>query len=182
MLCTVDAEKDRGLCGGVWRGILRLLTIQLSKLVDKLDFVSALRQAACSFGSRLSVNGHWAVKGFIDTFRRIYPLTSDTKVLSKLLEIQLLPALMLFGRKYGYTVVPAEKQNYYPDISFVNKDHRYALDIKTTYRIPFRTDFCGGFTLGSHGKYFTDRESKKISSFPIIPTPGIFAWELFTQG
>ena len=146
----------------------------MSKLVDKLDFVTVLRQAVCSFGSRLSVNNHWTVKGFIDTFRRIYPLTSDTKVLSKLLEIQLLPVLMLFGKKYGYTVVPAEKQNYYPDISFVNKDHRYALDIKTTYRIPFRTNFCGGFTLGSHGKYFTDRESRKNIQFPYNSYTGHF--------
>ncbi len=63
----------------------------------------------------------------------------------------------------------AEKQNWYPDMSFVSKidsSVKYALDIKTTYRLKTHTGFCNGFTLGSHGAYFRDRTSSKNVQFP----------------
>ena len=88
--------------------------------------------------------------------------------------MQVLPNLVVFAKKHGYKIVPATKQNYYPDISFVGKDHRYALDIKTTYRIPSNNDFCSGFTLGSHGSYFTDRDRRKNIQFPYNSYAGHF--------
>jgi len=68
----------------------------------------------------------------------------------------------------GYNVL-ADYQNYYPDISFVsagNQDVKFAVDFKTTYRLPENPDFCNGFTLGSHGEYFINRESTKNIQFP----------------
>lgn len=39
----------------------------------------------------------WIIKGFIDTYRKIYPM-NDTKVISKLIEIILLPYLDKFAK------------------------------------------------------------------------------------
>ena len=66
-------------------------------------------------------------------------------------------------------MVLADHQNYYPDISFVKTADprvKFAVDFKTTYRLTGSPDFCNGFTLGSHGEYFTDRSSKKNIQFP----------------
>jgi len=60
----------------------------------------------------------------------------------------------------------AEQQNYYPDLTFVHKDDdniKFALDLKTTFR---RNNKSIGFTLGSHGAYFKERDKKKNIQFP----------------
>lgn len=54
-------------------------------------------------------------------------------------------------------------------MSFVHKADRsikFALDIKSTYRLENRPDYCNGFTLGSHGEYFKNRKSSKNIQFP----------------
>jgi hypothetical protein len=84
---------------------------------------------------------------------------------------------MEFARKFGYKIVLAEHQNYYPDISFVksdNEDIKFAVDFKTTYRYPNKPYLCNGFTLGSHGKYFEDRSSSKNIQFPYGSYSGHF--------
>lgn len=70
---------------------------------------------------------------------------------------------------HGYHIVGAGHQNYYPDFSFVGKSEptiKFAVDLKTTYRLPDKPDQCNGFTLGSHGEYFTNRHSTKNIQFP----------------
>lgn len=121
-------------------------------------------------------DGQWTVKGFIDIYRRIYTISSDTKIVSKLLEIHLFPRLMTFAEENGYTLVPAEKQNYYPDISFIseNEECKFAVDFKTTYRLPEKPEFCNGFTLGSHGNYFVNRDTRKNIQFPYSEYAGHF--------
>lgn len=122
-------------------------------------------------------DGQWTVKGFIDVFANIYTLTSDTKVISKILEIHMFPKILTFAKRYNYHIVLADHQNYYPDISFVNaKDEKikFAVDFKTTYRIPHKPHLCNGFTLGSHGKYFEDRTSTKNIQFPYGSYSGHF--------
>ena len=115
-----------------------------------------------------TADGQWSIKGFIDVYRKIYTISSDTKIVSKLLEIHLFPRLLAFAEEISYTLVPAEKQNYYPDISFVseNEKYKFALDFKTTYRLQENPEFCNGFTLGSHGNYFVDRDNRKNIQFP----------------
>lgn len=101
-------------------------------------------------------DGQWTIKGFIDVFQNIYTISSDTKIVSKILEIHLFPKIMNFARQYGYKLVLAEHQNYYPDITFVKADNeriKFAVDFKTTYRQMNHPLLCNGFTLGSHGKY-----------------------------
>ena len=81
-------------------------------------------------------DGQWTIKGFIDIYKNIYTITSDTKVISKLLEILLIPELFIFANKNGYETQLTPHQNYYPDISFIDKSNgdKYAIDLKTTYR------------------------------------------------
>lgn len=108
----------------------------------------------------------WIVKGFIDVFKRVYPMTSDTKVVSKIIELMIFPEIISFGRKYNYEVIPAEHQNHYPDISFKSKsdDELIAVDIKSSYRKSSRS--ISGMTLGAFTGYFRSKGSTKNITFP----------------
>ena len=110
--------------------------------------------------------GEWTIKGFIDVYKNIFTISSDTKIVSKILEIHLFPELLRFADETGFNIVLAEKQNWYPDLTFVHKkntDIKFALDLKTTYR---RNDNSAGFTLGSFGGYFKEREKSKNIQYP----------------
>ncbi len=143
-----------------------------AKFAKKLEhFVTELRDHVSSS------DGQWTVKGFIDIFKSVYTISSDTKIVSKILEIHLFPKILGFAQASGYKVVLAEHQNYYPDISFVKADDesvRFAVDFKTTYRNPNKPHLCNGFTLGSHGKYFENRTSTKNIQFPYGSYSGHF--------
>lgn len=109
------------------------------------------------------------IKGFIDTEKNIYGISADTKIISKILEIHLFPKILEFANTHGYKVVLAEHQNYCPDVSLVKLDNeniRFAVDFKTTYRNLDKPHLCNGFTLGSHGEYFENRNSTKNIQFP----------------
>lgn len=125
----------------------------------------------------LDTDGQWTVKGFIDLFRNIFTISADTKIVSKIIEIHLFPRLLQFAEANNFNVVLAEHQNFYPDMSFVNKDDesiKFAVDIKTTYRNPDKPELCNGFTLGSHGEYFINRDSTKNIQFPYSSYLGHF--------
>ncbi|MBF0516300.1 MAG: EcoRV family type II restriction endonuclease [Nitrospirae bacterium] len=135
------------------------------------EMVSILRQYISTD------DGQWTVKGFIDCFKNIYTISSDTKVISKILEIHLFPHILKFAHNIGYKLVLAEHQNYYPDISFVKSDDdsiKFAVDYKTTYRDQNKPHLCNGFTLGSHGEYFENRTSTKNIQFPYASYSGHF--------
>lgn len=144
----------------------------------KEEFYQSLVQFVSSLDSYVSTDdGQWRIKGFIDVCRNIYTISSDTKIISKVLEIHLFPRILRFAEDLGYRVVLPEHQNYYPDISFMhakNENIKYAVDFKTTYRLQDYPDFCNGFTLGSHGKYFVKRESRKNIQFPYNQYQGHF--------
>tara|TARA_B110001450_G_C17660028_1_gene496784 strand:+ start:770 stop:1684 length:915 start_codon:yes stop_codon:yes gene_type:complete len=110
--------------------------------------------------------GEWTVKGFIDVYKNIYTISSDTKIVSKILEIHIFPSILKFAEDAGYKIILAEHQNWYPDLTFVNKANdkiKFALDLKTTFR---RKKGAAGFTLGSHGAYFKERDKSKNIQFP----------------
>jgi len=136
----------------------------------KQGFFQALTRLVSSLDEHVSTDDkQWSIKGFIDVCRNIYTISSDTKIISKILEIHLFPRILSFAAEIGYRVVLAEHQNYYPDISFVRADNeeiKFAVDFKTTYRLPDYPEFCNGFTLGSHGEYFVNRTSSKNIQFP----------------
>ena len=136
----------------------------------KKVFLKKLKVFAKELTEYVSTNsGEWSIKGFIDVDKNIYTISSDSKIVSKILEIQLFPKFKVFAKDNGYDIVLAEKQNWYPDLSFINIANlsiKFAVDIKTTYRLEDYTGFCNGFTLGSHGEYFRKRTSTKNIQFP----------------
>ncbi|MYH83517.1 restriction endonuclease [Candidatus Poribacteria bacterium] len=144
----------------------------------KQEFFQALTRFVSLLDEHVSTDdGQWRIKGFIDVCRNIYTISSDTKIISKILEIHLFPRILSFAEETGYRVVLAEHQNYYPDISFVHEDNenvKFAVDFKTTYRLSDYPEFCNGFTLGSHGEYFINRRSSKNIQFPYGQYQGHF--------
>ncbi len=111
-------------------------------------------------------DGDWSVKGFIDVYKNIYTISSDTKIVSKILEIHIFPQILQFADENGYKIILTEHQNYYPDLTFVSKENeevKFAVDLKTTYR---KKNGISSFTLGSPGGYFKERDKKKNIQFP----------------
>jgi hypothetical protein len=133
----------------------------------KSDFKKELDRFADKLDKYVSTdNGDWSVKGFIDVYKNIYTISSDTKIVSKILEIHIFPQIIQFADSVGYNIILAEKQNWYPDLTFIHKKNeevKFALDIKTTFRRNHKT---AGFTLGSHGGYFKVRDKDKNIQFP----------------
>lgn len=138
---------------------------------DKNKYKTAFKNELDTFADSLrryvsTDNGDWTVKGFIDVYKNIYTISSDTKIVSKILEIHIFPQILHFAKRIGYNIVLAEKQNWYPDLTFINANNeevKFAVDIKTTFR---RNDKTAGFTLGSHGGYFKERTKDKNIQFP----------------
>lgn len=144
----------------------------------KEQFLKSLKSFFGEMTSYVSTsNGQWSIKGFIDIYKNIYTISSDTKIVSKILEIHIFPELLKFATINNYKIVLASHQNYYPDITFIsNKNEKvmFAVDFKTTYRFEKKKDYCNGFTLGSHGEYFVNRKSKKNIQFPYEDYSGHF--------
>ncbi|MEA3310476.1 MAG: type II restriction endonuclease, partial [Chloroflexota bacterium] len=109
--------------------------------------------------------GDWVIKGFIDVYQNVYTISVDTKVISKLVELMLIPIISQFAKRYDYEVVLAKYQNYYPDITLIAPDDTLiAIDLKSTYRASSKS--VSGFTLGAFTGYFRDRSSTKNIMFP----------------
>ena len=140
-------------------------------LKDKEKYKSAFKKEIDRFTDKLEKyvstdNGDWSVKGFIDVYKNIYTISSDTKIVSKILEIHIFPQILQFAEEIGYKILLTEHQNYYPDLTFINKENeevKFAVDLKTTYR---KKSGISSFTLGSHGSYFKERDKKKNIQFP----------------
>jgi hypothetical protein len=141
----------------------------------KLGFKTELDKFADRLEKYVSTdNGDWSIKGFIDVYKNVYTISSDTKIVSKILEIHIFPQILQFAESIGYKIILAEKQNWYPDLTFVHKKNenvKFAVDIKTTFR---RNDKTAGFTLGSHGGYFKERDKDKNIQFPYNQYTGHF--------
>lgn len=104
---------------------------------EKALFLAQLKDFANTLSDKIAVNDEWTIKGFIDIFKNIYTISSDTKI--------------------------------DPSIKF-------AVDLKTTYREENHSDFCNGFTLGSHGEYFINRTSTKNIQYPYDDYSGHFCF------
>ena len=66
--------------------------------------------------------GDWIVKGFIDIYKNVYTISVDTKVVSKVIELLLIPAFELFARNNDLKLELPPQQNYYPDLTFTSKN------------------------------------------------------------
>lgn len=142
--------------------------------MDKHQFLARLQGESDNFNKAVSTpQGDWVVKGFIDIARNIYTISTDTKVVSKVMELLLFPELVRFAEQHDLKMHLAERQNFYPDVTFIDSEnHLFAVDLKTTYRVSdVRTN---GMTLGAFTGYFRARESRKNCSFPYGSYEGHF--------
>jgi len=68
-------------------------------VMNKDEFEVALRKEAIGYNEIVaSEDGDWIVKGFIDIYKNIYTISVDTKVVSKVIEILLIPAFEKFAK------------------------------------------------------------------------------------
>lgn len=138
---------------------------------EKNNYKTAFKNALDELVNKLekyvsTESGDWTVKGFIDIYKNIYTISSDTKIISKILEIHIFPQILQFAEENDFNIILTEHQNYYPDITFIHKRNeniKFAVDLKTTYR---KKNGIASFTLGSHGSYFKERDKKKNIQFP----------------
>ncbi len=105
----------------------------------------------------------WVVKGFIDIDKNVYTITNDTKVVSKIIEILLIPKLDKFAHDHDLELELPSKQNFYPDLTFKDKEgHLFAVDLKSSY---YDGESVNGLTLGSYWGYFRDRNTVKSMDY-----------------
>lgn len=144
--------------------------------IEKTQFCRELKKFASSLGDYIAKNDEWTIRGFIDIFKNIYTISSDTKIISKILELHLFPHFLKFADDNNYDIELATYQNWYPDLTFISRNNKikFAVDLKTTYIDDDNPEFCNGFTLGSHGMYFTDRKSTKNIQYPYDEYSGHF--------
>lgn len=133
--------------------------------MTKNEFFNLLSKEVMTYKQFLETDSEdWIVKGFIDVNKNVYTITNDTKVISKIIEILLIPKLELFASKNGLELELPSKQNFYPDLTFKDKDgHLFAVDFKSSY---YKENSVNGLTLGSYWGYFRDRESIKNMDHP----------------
>jgi len=115
----------------------------------------------------------WKIQGFIDQENIVYPIDSDTKVLSTVFERLASPAMRSIAKKKGY-IIETANQTTYPDFTMTKYGpkneviHRIAIDIKTTYIKPFvknpKKYTQTQLTLGSYKSFI--RDNTKNIRFP----------------
>ena len=134
--------------------------------MDAKAFQRLLAEEVSTFKAYLETDDHdWIVKGFIDVNKNVYTITNDTKVVSKIIEILLIPRLDFFARQHDMLLELPSRQNYYPDMTFIDADgHKYAVDFKTSYYKD--NGKINGLTLGSYWGYFRHRSEKDNIDYP----------------
>lgn len=68
---------------------------------EKALFLAQLKDFANTLSDKITVNDEWTIKGFIDIFKNIYTISSDTKIVSKILELHLFPQFLAFAEQTG---------------------------------------------------------------------------------
>lgn len=139
------------------------------------EFLQRLQEHAKTFAKAVATNeGEWIIKGFIDVYRRIYTISVDTKIISKVLELLLFPMFVEFGKTCRLKIELCPQQNFYPDLTFTHEEsgRRFAVDIKSTYRTSDTE--VNGMTLGAFTGYFRKRDSNKNTLYPYNQYAGHF--------
>ncbi|MFP5206329.1 MAG: type II restriction endonuclease [Acidobacteriota bacterium] len=139
------------------------------------EFLELLRNHTKKFADAVSTQeGEWIVKGFIDVYRKIYTVSVDTKIISKVLELLLFPMFVDFGIAHELEIQLCPQQNFYPDLTFTHlpTKHIFAVDIKSTYRV--NGSKVNGMTLGAFTGYFRNRDINKNTLYPYNQHKGHF--------
>lgn len=104
--------------------------------MTKERFIQLLREAIADFAPAIScADGSWAVKGFIDIHKIIYTISTDTKIVSKILELYIFPKILDFASRNELEIELTKEQNFYPDITFKDKEgNLFAVDLKSNWK------------------------------------------------
>lgn len=135
--------------------------------MNKEQILEALQEEVKGFNEIIATEkGDWIVKGFIDIYKNIYTISIDTKVVSKVIELLLIPAFERFAVKKNLELELPAQQNFYPDLTFICKEtgSKFAVDIKSTF--VDSTNKIKSMTLGAFTGYFRNRTSTKNISHP----------------
>lgn len=132
--------------------------------MTKEEFFVLLTEEVKGYKDFLETNSQdWIVKGFIDIDKKVYTITNDTKVVSKIIEILLIPKLDKFAREHELELELPSKQNFYPDLTFKDKEgHLFAVDFKSSY---YDGESVNRLTLGSYWSYFRERDTVKSMDY-----------------
>lgn len=127
-------------------------------MAEPLDIRSILSEA-------FKVVGHeWTIKGVVDAEQRLYTLSDDTKLISKVFELVTFPVVVDALRPHGVQVETEERQTVYPDLTIVLESpppNKIAIDMKSTYR-KGKDGNRASFTLGSYTAYMRPPFTKNI--------------------
>jgi Restriction endonuclease EcoRV len=135
--------------------------------MTKDELLIALQKEVETYNKIIATEkGDWIVKGFIDIYKNVYTISIDTKVVSKVMEILLIPAFEQFAQNNDLKLELSPQQNFYPDLTFTcNKTGaRFAVDIKSTFKD--KANKIKSMTLGAFTGYFRNRESTKNTLYP----------------
>ena len=114
--------------------------------------------------SLAEVQNGYSLCGVVDRKARVYPLGSDTKVISAWFEIVARQSVAAYAEVMGMELIEPTQQNHYPDFTLSKSKEdkqKIAIDVKTTYRRVGQTKF--GHTLGSYACYFRLKKEVRIS-------------------
>ena len=135
--------------------------------MTKDELLIALQKEVETFNKVIATEkGDWIVKGFIDIYKNVYTITIDTKVVSKVMEILLIPTFEKFAQNNDLKLELPPQQNFYPDLIFtcIKTGQRFAVDIKSTFKDT--ANKIKSMTLGAFTGYFRNRESTKNTLYP----------------
>lgn len=103
-----------------------------------------------------------AICGMVAQDGTVYPLGSDTKVLSTIFELFTRPVMMEIAAENGLMLVEPSAQNHYPDFTLFHPNYpnqKIAVDVKTTYITRPHEKF--GFTLGGYTSFIRPGNERK---------------------
>jgi len=113
------------------------------------------------------IQNGYSLCGVVDRRARVYPLGSDTKVISTLFEIVVRQVVAAYADHAKVNLIEPKQQNHYPDFTLATTGsygNKIALDVKTTYRGNAQSTF--NYTLGSYTSYMHPETEGKNIVFP----------------
>lgn len=143
--------------------------------MNKDEFLETLQKEVQGYNKVLATDsGEWIVKGFIDISKKIYTISLDTKVVSKVIELLLIPEFEKFAIKNNLVLDLAPQQNFFPDLTFTSNEtgERFSVDIKSTFKD--KDNKIKSMTLGAFTGYFRKRSSNKNTLYPYETYSGHF--------
>jgi hypothetical protein len=121
-----------------------------------------------AFQAKLDAKQHnYAISGVIGQDGTVYPLGSDTKVLSTIFELFSRPLMMEIAKEHGLTLIEPSAQNHYPDFTLCtgrDDQKKIAVDVKTTYIDNTNDSF--NYTLGGYTSFIRPGKEGKNIVFP----------------